>query len=246
MNHTIWVLTLMAVPGGSDGTPVQYLPSYAPTSRVAASQQPAPVMYQQGPVSADAGAGSRGLGLRDRVRRIFQRDREPAERPPMVSQPGPLTAQPPYVVIQEQPPAASQPPAAAQAPATHIVFVEGRELILAKPLPMPPPASEVSGEIKKEYRDRVKRSDDYTTLTGQLFYVHADGGLWVLRYAPLDKEDRYGGSVVLASAVSMRHFREGDLVTVRGEIIKEGRASKSLGGPLFRAVSVEMVERSDP
>lgn len=106
---------------------------------------------------------------------------------------------------------------------------------------------EVRGEfeLRREYLDRVKNAPDYSWVTGQLFYIHADGGLWVVRYAPIDREDRYGGSVVLAPTVSMRNFREGDLVTVRGEVLNQGRASKRLGGPLYRAITVEMVERAD-
>jgi hypothetical protein len=100
-------------------------------------------------------------------------------------------------------------------------------------------------EIKKEYLPKVGRGDDFRWVTGQLFYihVHADQGLWVVRYAPLDTEDRYGGSVVLAPATSMDAFREGDLVTVHGEVLDEGRASRFLGGPLYRAAAVNLDRR---
>ena len=72
------------------------------------------------------------------------------------------------------------------------------------------------------------------------------GGLWVVRYATVDTEDRFGGSVVLASVVNMKNYREGDLVTVHGNILKTGRASKYLGGALYRAEGIDIVERSDP
>jgi hypothetical protein len=100
--------------------------------------------------------------------------------------------------------------------------------------------------VSKELFDKIGHADDYSWVTGQLFYVHANGGMWVLRYAGVDEEDHYGGSIVLTTAVSMRNFREGDLVSVTGEILKDGRANKQLGGPLYRATSVNMVERSDP
>jgi hypothetical protein len=84
-------------------------------------------------------------------------------------------------------------------------------------------------------------------VTGQLFYIHAAGqGFWVVRYAPVDQEDKYGGSVVLAGAANMQNFREGDLICVHGEVLNEGKATKYLGGPLYRALTVDMVERSDP
>src|SRR5262249_376134 len=88
-------------------------------------------------------------------------------------------------------------------------------------------------ELSRRFEKRVNHAADYSQLTGQLFYVHADGGLWVLRYAPLDTEDRNGGGVILARDRPMDSYREGDLVTVRGEIIQE-RASRYLGAPLYR------------
>jgi hypothetical protein len=100
-------------------------------------------------------------------------------------------------------------------------------------------------EVKKEYLKRLANAEDYSWVTGQLFYIHAGGGLWVVRYAPIDQEDRYGGSVVLAAAASMKDCREGDLVTVHGEILNEGRATKYLGGPLYRSTSIEVIEHAE-
>jgi hypothetical protein len=103
-------------------------------------------------------------------------------------------------------------------------------------------------EIKKEYLDKVGHADDYSWLTGELFYIHihVDQGLWVVRYAPVDREDRYGGSVVLAPVTSMAGFREGDLVTIHGEILNQGRASRYLGGPLYRGLAVELKQPGLP
>ncbi len=83
---------------------------------------------------------------------------------------------------------------------------------------------------------------DYGWVTGQLFYVHADGGLWVLRYAPLWKEDPNGGSVILVRDQQMDSYREGDLVKVSGEILNQ-KGSIFLGGPLYRAQSIQLVDR---
>jgi hypothetical protein len=99
------------------------------------------------------------------------------------------------------------------------------------------------GDIRPEYTQRVAIADDTSWIVGQLFYLHVDGGTWVVRYAPLGKEDKFGGEVVLAHGVDMKALREGDLAFVRGEIIKEARASKYVGGPLYRAVSVELNDR---
>ncbi len=124
------------------------------------------------------------------------------------------------------------------------------------PVPSTPPASLVAPaaarsdakettnpfELDRRYEERVSRSADNSKLTGQLFFVHADGGLWVLRYAPLGKEDPNGGSVILARDRSMDSYREGDLVTVQGEVLNE-RGSSRLGGPLYRVRSIQLVDR---
>jgi hypothetical protein len=98
-------------------------------------------------------------------------------------------------------------------------------------------------ELDRRYETRVDRAADYSWVTGQLFYVHADGGLWVLRYAPLAKEDAHGGSVILARDRQMDSYREGDLVTVHGEILKQ-KGSLFLGGPLYRATSIQLIDRA--
>ncbi len=97
-------------------------------------------------------------------------------------------------------------------------------------------------ELDRRYETRVDRAADYSWLTGQLFYVHTDGGRWVLRYAPIWKEEANGGSVVLARDVPMDSYREGDLVQVRGEILQP-KASPSLGGPLYHLQSIQLMDR---
>ena len=98
-------------------------------------------------------------------------------------------------------------------------------------------------ELDRRYETRVNRAADYSWVTGQLYYVHADGGLWVLRYAPLWKEDSNGGSVVLARDRQMDSYREGDLVKVHGEILNQ-KGSIFLGGPQYRVQSIELIDRS--
>jgi len=97
-------------------------------------------------------------------------------------------------------------------------------------------------ELDRRYEKRVGRAADYSKLTGQLFFVHTDGGLWVLRYAPLSTEDSHGGSVVLARDRVMKNYREGDLVSVEGQVINE-KGSAKLGGPLYRVRSINLVDR---
>ncbi|HYT93700.1 MAG TPA: hypothetical protein VEL76_33585 [Gemmataceae bacterium] len=99
--------------------------------------------------------------------------------------------------------------------------------------------------FQKAPEDNVGHEHDYSWVTGHLAYVRTAGGRWVVRYASLGEVDRYGGSVVLAPVVEMRNFREGDLVRVHGEVLDEGRAVPSLGGPLYRVNAIVMVERAD-
>ena len=106
--------------------------------------------------------------------------------------------------------------------------------VLNTPAPESGPASDPS---------RMGHEADYSRITGYLYYVHADGGRWLLRYATLDQVDRYGGSVVLIPCMEMGNFREGDLVSVRGEVLNAARTSRSLGGALYRTQMIEMIER---
>src|SRR5262249_13954730 len=99
-------------------------------------------------------------------------------------------------------------------------------------------------ELDRRYEMRVNHAADYSRLTGQLFFVHVDGGLWVLRYAPLAQEDVHGGSVILARDRQMNNYREGDLVTVEGTIIRE-RGTVRLGAPLYRVQTIRLVDRPE-
>src|SRR5262245_36627083 len=100
--------------------------------------------------------------------------------------------------------------------------------------------------LNSKYVEKVGHEEDYSWVTGQLYYVHASSsGYWVVRYATVDTEDKFGGAVVLAPAVNMKNYREGDLVSVKGEVINNGRANKHLGGPLYRATSIDMIDRAD-
>lgn len=97
-------------------------------------------------------------------------------------------------------------------------------------------------DLARRYRGKASASADYSKLTGQLFFVHTDGGRWVVRYAPISKEDKFGGSVVLARDVSMNAFHDGDLIGVEGQVLAD-RSGLPLGGALYQAAKVTLVER---
>jgi hypothetical protein len=59
-------------------------------------------------------------------------------------------------------------------------------------------------------------SPDYTALVGELNF-NTRSGMWRLRYAPVDEEDRYGGCVTLDSGSRMMQgFKNGQRVRVDG------------------------------
>ena len=121
-------------------------------------------------------------------------------------------------------------------------------LLAALCLSLVPAGAEVETEAKnpfeldRRYVKRVSSAADYSKMTGQLFFVHIDGGLWVLRYAPLSTEDGNGGSVVLPNDRKMDSYREGDLVSVEGKIINQ-KGVRRLGGPMYQAQAISLVDR---
>src|SRR5205823_4031776 len=58
-------------------------------------------------------------------------------------------------------------------------------------------AAASESEIARAHIEGAAARSDYCQLTGRLCFVHTEGGVWVLRYASEDREDRFGGSVVL-------------------------------------------------
>jgi len=97
-------------------------------------------------------------------------------------------------------------------------------------------------DLPRRHAEQLGHSADYSTLTGTLLYVHADGGYWMVRYGTIDSEDRYGGNVVIARDLVMADYREGDLVSVRGTVIRE-KTSPSLTAPLYRVSAITLKNR---
>jgi hypothetical protein len=99
--------------------------------------------------------------------------------------------------------------------------------------------------LKKSFIDRVGFESDYSWVTGQLFYVCADGGIWIVRYAPQEVSERYGGKLVMSSNVNMKNFREGDLVSVHGKVLTDSHGSKLFSGPMYQVERIDMIERGE-
>jgi hypothetical protein len=239
MRLSVWIL-VAAFAAGAAGASVGYAQQYgqqAPATAVPVG--PSGYTYVQ---SGDTGSsGPLGLGIGRRLSGMFRRSG------PTVT---PMTTSPRVIQQSAEPPIAEPLPARSPAPTTPAA----PSAPAAYPV-VPPAASPgvtqmthreeqpAKTEAKKEQALRTAVADDGSWIIGELHYLHTDGGRWVLRYAPLDKEDRYGGAVVLANNVDMSKYREGDFVFVRGQILDEGRATKHSSEPLYRVTSIDLNER---
>jgi hypothetical protein len=159
--------------------------------------------------------------LLDRLSKLFRGNRTNA--------PGSPYAAPQQTAIR--PVSYQQTSASAEPPQT-------QEVILTS-------AQQTMPQLSKDFDKKVGNGEDYSWITGQLFFIHADGGMWMVRYASQDQEDKFGGSVVLAPAINMKNFREGDLVCVHGAVLKQERANQHLGGALYRVDRIDLIERAD-
>jgi hypothetical protein len=205
--------------------------------------QVAPVEYvETGPVYAE----SPSSGLRARLRRFFGGTSGGSTYYPMAFGPVAQPSSSPYAPSRYTPPV-TKPASDLVEQSEPVAPVEGEQIIEGTPTPAPTEADVLRQlKVAKKYQDRVGHEDDYSWITGHLFYVHSEGGHWVLRYTLPDQVDRYGGSVILAPGVEMRNYREGDLVCVYGKVLDEGRPFVGLGGALYRVDTITMVERADP
>lgn len=61
-------------------------------------------------------------------------------------------------------------------------------------------------------------ASDYSWLTGELAYI-PQKDQWRLRFASIDEEDQYGGSVTLDAHAEMQGYQSGQLVRVEGTVI---------------------------
>jgi hypothetical protein len=143
-------------------------------------------------------------------------------------------------MIQQQPPNTNEPPlpgktSLAPAAATAIAQVSHGPSSAALDLP-----------VADRFKNKVGHEGDYSWVTGQLYRLEGgNGGLWVVRYAVADERDTHGGSVLLAPSIDMRNFRDGDLVSVKGQILNGGRHSEQIACPVYRAEDVNLLERGD-
>jgi len=267
MHYSLWVLTAAWVAGG----PLAALPAQQAGSRLDAGNgsMSQPTIIYQG-VSSAPGQPTMIKGDPNQPVVIYQNDAPPPEnkgliprffdrvfhrnRPPTMVQPTSYyqTSEPALINSAEPKvmpvPAGSMP---AAMPGHSAAPTQVIQTSAAMPATQASPAQGQAGmpatmttdfPLKREYWAKTKHETGYSWMTGELFYLHADGGIWVIRYAPAELHDMFGGKLVLSTNVDMKNFREGDLVTVHGAVLKEKHASSMIGGPLYRADSIDLVE----
>jgi hypothetical protein len=78
---------------------------------------------------------------------------------------------------------------------------------------------------------------DYGWLVGVLHYSEVRG-VWRLRYAGPDEEDRFGGSVTLVGATPLPSLQNGQTVHVEGQLVDPTSWDPS---PAYRLHSIQML-----
>ena len=113
-----------------------------------------------------------------------------------------------------------------------------------KPKPVPVPQI-ILKEVRFSPDDPAfGHASDYSWLIGKIHRVHVSGGTWKIRYAPLDEQDRWGRSVVLAEDARIDKFADGDFLYAEGEIIVN-RPTIYLTGPLYRISTIRKLTDQD-
>jgi hypothetical protein len=197
---------------GSD-CPTCSAPSVVPTASVT----------YPGPVNTAAGYGA-GPGQTGLVSPYVIHT--PPASPPAFASAAP--AAPP-----QQSPEETSEPGAPPLPVVRTGPVEGRSLF---PRNEPPPRRSFADVTADACFAHAK---DYGWLRGRVEYSRLSKG-WRLRYASVDEDDRFGGSVTLADGSPLRALKDGDLVEVRGRLADPAADSAS---PVYQ---VEALAKARP
>jgi hypothetical protein len=88
-------------------------------------------------------------------------------------------------------------------------------------------------------RPGFSHAPDYSWITGELDFVHVRNA-WRVRYASVDEEDRYGGSVTLTEQGPMGSFKAGQMVRVKGDMLDPESREPS---PAYRVYSISPLEQ---
>ena len=109
-------------------------------------------------------------------------------------------------------------------------------------IPLPPVVIGETEKIKeqtiaiKSVYIKYGSADEYQSITGQ---VQQWKKTWRLRYAPIDQEDPFGGSVTLEGGAELNQLRDGRHVRVRGVLIAPDASS---GTARYRVQAIEILD----
>jgi hypothetical protein len=83
-------------------------------------------------------------------------------------------------------------------------------------------------------------ADDYHWLRGRVEYSHISK-TWRLRYANVDETDKYGGSVTLTADRGLGSLKDGQRVTVQGNLLDTQQKGAA---PIYQVESIQPVEEA--
>lgn len=194
---------------------------------------------------------------------LVQKNERPTEReeprPAVVEQTATTTSPPPAEVAAKEPPATPRPTPMASLKAPEEKKPTKPEVDVVAAIPTDAiPASEVqqASATSTSPTDAPVRAasmpptndctnpsasfwhnEDHTELRGQLQNTRLTKG-WRLRYAPIDQDDEFGGSVRFTDDSQIDGFQDGQMVRVRGRLIADGMRI----APYFRVDSIEVIK----
>lgn len=90
----------------------------------------------------------------------------------------------------------------------------------------------------------LDRAADYKWVQGRLQIIHTRHGECRIRYCSIDKEDLYGGSLVLKHDARLEEFKEGDIVRIEGLVI-EDRSGRPFAAASYRIDTIRLVESAE-
>jgi hypothetical protein len=134
------------------------------------------------------------------------------------------------------------PSAASPAPQTAVQLAA----VTAPPPLEERPSGSSRGEkvpVRRSYPDITSsssfcRAPDYSWLSGQITQTRLGKG-WRLRYAWVDEDDAYGGSVSLIDDPNLPAFKDGQMIRVTGHLVD---AQCRGGAPAYRVETVESIK----
>lgn len=163
--------------------------------------------------------------------------------------------------IPGQPMTSPIPPASPVAPALQPTMIieepvhsqiSANEPPLASPPAAPPtgtPAPKVIDQSISVPTAKVLEQTSFASevvekeLTGRLYRVQYEGQiLWVLNHAQ-PGGDESQNSVMLSAHPALAHCQEGDLVTVRGQLVNDPQHQQRFNTPLYRVSNLQVVQR---